>query len=194
MIDEHELEAATLILNSHPGDQSAWKTVYAGLWHFVFVGALRARRDQESARDVAQETFVRLAFALGRSESRPVFRHAGALRLYLATIARNIQLDDARREVREQMAKDILELDSADRSSTAEDWLTSDVVEILDLAKRGLSSRDWSVFKMMSEGYTNPEIARTHNISDSAAVQVRVRVRKRFFKLLKDNGLRMIDR
>jgi RNA polymerase sigma-70 factor (ECF subfamily) len=86
-----------LVARLNAGDPVALETVLAAYWSSLVLYAARLLQDDmDGARDVAQETFVRLW------KNRTELKH-GSMKSYLFHVARNLILDEVRkREVRQR--------------------------------------------------------------------------------------------
>lgn len=77
------MEIETLVARCQEGDEVAWEALVRQLQGRVFAFCYHYLRDREEARDMAQETFIRIYRAL------PRFRREGSFLAWTLTIARN---------------------------------------------------------------------------------------------------------
>ena len=87
----NEVELEPLLEACRRGDELAWEALVRRYQARVYALCYHYLRDREEARDVAQETFVRVYRALGR------FRRGGNFVGWLLRIARNCCLDRLRK-------------------------------------------------------------------------------------------------
>lgn len=117
------LELDTLIDRCRQGDELAWEAVVRRYQGRVLGVALHYVRDREEARDVAQETFVKLYRNLARLEAGTTFLP------WLLRIARNSAIDRLRRNAARRPPAEAPEEDAAatpDPGPSAEEALFQD--------------------------------------------------------------------
>ncbi len=98
-----EADIAGIVKEIHLGDASAFKKFFHGLYPDIFRFLYRYTRDQEAAKDLTQEAFVRFWQARDRINGDL------APKLYLFRIARNLAVENACRQKRTKRESDLPE-------------------------------------------------------------------------------------
>jgi RNA polymerase sigma factor (sigma-70 family) len=112
----HSAHDAILVERCRSGDQDAWRELverYAGLVHGIVSGVFRLRGQE--GEDVFQDVFVRAYLRLG------TLREDGALRAWIAQIARNAALDALRRRTLEPLRRQQIDGDAYEEPLAALD-------------------------------------------------------------------------
>lgn len=98
-----ELEDATLVTQSRAGDRQAFETLVRRHSNLVGSIAYNIVKDLEAARDVAQETFLKVARHLDRLEDPAKFK------AWVSGIARTTSIDTLRKERGKTLSLDVMQ-------------------------------------------------------------------------------------
>ncbi len=174
---EHEL-----VDRVRTGDRSAARALYDLHAPRVFRIVNRVCRDEEHARDLTQDTFVRAFQALDR------FRGESAFGTWLFRIAVTVALNSVRKQKREAVRR--LPFDdslAADELPRADPDLRDSLTKAID----SLSDAQRSVFVLHAlEGYTHQEIAQLlgipENTSKGRLFDARAVLRRKLAQFMKE--------
>ncbi len=149
-----------------------WSAVYRDTWEDLCRFLTGKVWDEERARDLAQETFVR---ALGHSPDQP--------RAWLFSVAANLARDEARSAVRRRRHLALLRSESAGADAVepeAPARLERAAVRArVGAALSGLSDRDREVLMLWNAGTSYGEIARITGLAPGAIGTTLARARRR---------------
>lgn len=145
-----------------------YRTTFADLVRYLY----RKVWDEERARDLAQEVFVR---ALDHDPAD--------VRAWLFTVAANLARDEARTAIRRKRHLTLVKAEAE-----AEDAVTADPVERIDRERKAesarraldeLTERDREILLMWDAGLSYPEIAKQTGLSVGAIGTTLSRARRR---------------
>ena len=164
------MDDSTLVRRVSNGNEDAFKELLSRFQHKILNFAYRFLGDPEEAKDIAQETFLKLYRSAGN------YHHSGSLDSYIYTIARNLCIDHGRKKrpdrsdrYREPVEHDT-PLDSFSRKESQEAFQS--VLSGLPENQRS------AILLQYSEGLSNAEIADAMDTTISAVESLLVRGRK----------------
>ena len=170
------LDDASLLNAAVEGSEAAFREFLNRYQYKVLNWAYRFLGDREEARDVAQETFLRLYRSAGGS------RLTGGLKPYVFKIARNLCLDWERKK-RPELLDDLP--DPIDEDTPLDLLSRKEGLSVLAEAVRELPEKQrTAVLLRHMEGMSYAEIAEVMSISVSAVESLLVRGRKSLRVLL----------
>ncbi|MGW8283071.1 MAG: RNA polymerase sigma factor [Gemmatimonadota bacterium] len=152
----------TLVQRVKEGDPAAERALYDAHVDRVYRLAYRMTGDENLARDLTQDAFVR---AFDRIDS---FRGDAALSTWLHTVTTSVVLNGLRkvRRIREREA----ELDAAHETAQEDRRSEPDLRDRLHVAIAGLPDGYRKVFVMHDvEGYTHQEIAQALGVAEGTS-------------------------
>lgn len=155
-----------------------WEAVYRASWSDLVGYLYHKTWDEERARDLAQEAFVR---ALGSSPDNP--------RSWLFTIAANLARDEARGAVRRRKHLTLWKAE-AEAAAPAPDVVDamdrSDAAERVRRALDTLSERDREVLLLHQAGLDYTEIAARSGLSRGSVGTTLSRARRRLLEAYRE--------
>ncbi|MGE4299119.1 MAG: RNA polymerase sigma factor [Desulfovibrionaceae bacterium] len=152
------------------GDQKAFRVLLERHQHAVLDYAFRLLGDTQEARDVAQETMLRVYKAAGS------YRAEGTFRAWVMRIARNQCLDRLRRPA--PLLMDELP-EQADTDTPLAVALRTEDAQAVSMAVRELpEAQRTALILRHNEGMRYTQIAETMDISEGAVESLLVRARK----------------
>jgi len=164
-----------LVEQARGGDESAYGELIARYQNPIYSFIYRSVGQEETARDLAQETFVKAWFAL------PRLKPGGKFSTWLSQVAINLCRDHFKsKAARQGHATEVLEEDRED-AGLAPDEMAAQVDEVAELEAeiRALPDQLREPFVLGAvEGYSHDEIGKTLAISPKS-VETRIyRARK----------------
>jgi RNA polymerase sigma-70 factor (family 1) len=152
----------TLLLSVASGDQQAFRVLFDRYWDRVYANALQFTKSPETARDLAQEIFLKIWL---QREKLTEVKHFAA---YLFTLSRNMILDELRRLHNTPATADFLDAFFA-AADPAPDGLEKtalkDLEQQLNAAIDQLPAQMQTAFRLSRfEGLTHEQIARQMQI------------------------------
>jgi RNA polymerase sigma-70 factor (family 1) len=144
------------------GDQLAFKQVYQELSSSVFGAAMSYLKDESTAREIVQLSFIRLW------ENREKLKEVQNLKSYLFKIAHNLVFDYFRQLMREKRLKarqHRLFETSPDEASRRLEQNQMDI--LFQSAVKKLSPQQQKVYKLKKEGFGCDEIAEKMQLSQN---------------------------
>lgn len=165
-------------------DEAAWTVLHDSLWPYVFAVAYRELGGlARSAEDVAQETFLRLV----RYAPFARLQDPSEMRAYVATVARHVAHDMARREARrpERPSTEERPDDSSRKASPAPGPLGPLLPEgALERVRGLLEPREATLLDLLVRGDDIGAVARHLEIRYGAAAIRIHRLKNKLRKLL----------
>lgn len=136
------------------GDHNAFEEIYRQYYQKVYLFARKHAGNSTQAEDLLHDTFLRLW------EKRSLIKPDAPLEAQLFVIARNLMINQYRREFRHQMTNEQLSI------SEDEDALPDETINELNAAINALPPKRREIFKMSKlEGLTYEEISEVLQIS-----------------------------
>lgn len=167
-----------LVTRAASRDSAAQRDLYDQHVDRVYRVAFRLAGDDDAARDITQETFIRAFDRLGE------FRHESSLGTWLHSIAVSIALAALRKQSR--MDKRHVSLDEAANVGRDDNNADVDLRERLHSAINALPIGYRTVFVMYEiEGYTHLEIARALGVAETTSKGQLFRARAKLRESLK---------
>jgi RNA polymerase sigma-70 factor (ECF subfamily) len=167
-----------LVSRAGSGDPAAQRDLYERHVDRVYRVAFRLAGDDDAARDITQETFIRAFGRLGE------FRHESALGTWLHSIAVSIAFGALRKQSR--MDKRHVPLDAAADIGRNDNNADVDLKERLHAAIDALPAGYRTVFVMYEiEGFSHQEIARTLGVAETTSKGQLFRARAKLRESLK---------
>lgn len=162
-------------------DPAAQRDLYERHVDRVYRIAFRLAGDDDTARDITQETFIRAFDRLGE------FRHESSLGTWLHSIAVSIALGALRKRSRSDQRH--VSLDMAANVGREDNIADVDLREQLHSAIDALPVGYRTVFVMYEiEGYSHQEIARTLGVAETTSKGQLFRARAKLRESLKQFG------
>jgi len=155
-MDKVLLEEKMLLLQK--GDKNALKDVYQLMSKTVYLLAVSIVKDTEKAKDILQETFIRVARYIDKYQ-------AGNAAAWITTIARHLSYREWERSKRTTSLDAISEKLEDNRGSHDERW-TDNIVLYEAMAKLSNEEREIVMLYAM-QGYKHREIAEIVGKSDN---------------------------
>ena len=167
-----------LVTRAAARDSAAQRDLYDRHVDRVYRVAFRLAGDDDAARDITQETFIRAFDRLGE------FRHEASFGTWLHAIAVSVALGALRKQSR--MDKRHAPLDAALDIGRADNNADVDLREQLHAAIDALPVGYRTVFVMYEiEGYSHQEIARTLGVAETTSKGQLFRARTKLRESLK---------
>jgi len=157
----HKVEISGLIIRIKHGDEKAFRLLYEQLASDLYRFAYRYVKSDSIAREIVQDSFVRLW------SSRARLDEARDPRSYIFTIAYHQIIREFRQQLRNPLLRDYLEYAEslAENERITVDYDT--YVRAIEKAKKNLPPRQREIFEMNKEqGLNASEIASRLNISE----------------------------
>jgi RNA polymerase sigma-70 factor (ECF subfamily) len=177
MESEERIQLADVLasLAKNRQDDEAWKSLYKGMWPFIWTLVFRRLHGlKEAAEDASQEVFVRLL----KSCPFDRLRDPEEFRAYTYTVAVNVSRNYMRLLRVELKNRSVGELDSVQSTMDTPEG-NAERNDLLREIFGQLDERDQQLLKLLIEGYSLGEIASQLGLSyRNAAVRVH-RIRKR---------------
>ena len=155
----HEISDEKLIKGCLKGDQLYQKALFEKHSPRMMGVALRYTRDEDSAHEVLQETFIKVFNNLKS------YRKTGSVEGWIRKICVNTALDFIRKNKQLKMQDDIDDMAfklSSNQANALDDLMAEDLLEVLNLLPDGYRT----VFNMfVIDGYSHKEIAEKLDIS-----------------------------
>jgi RNA polymerase sigma-70 factor (ECF subfamily) len=150
-----------LLLRIATGDQEAYQEVFERYWNKVYAIGLRLSKSPELAKDLAQETFIKI---WNNREKLPEVDNFSA---FLSTVSRHLAIDHLRKKVFTTNNEDYLvAYFSDDAISPHEKAEYKELEKILNDAINNLPTQLQQVFRLSRfEGLSHAEIALRMNIT-----------------------------
>jgi RNA polymerase sigma-70 factor (ECF subfamily) len=168
-----------LVIRAASRDAGAQRDLYDRHVDRVYRVAFRLAGDDDAARDITQETFIRAFDRLGE------FRHESSLGTWLHTIAVSVALGALRKQSR--MDQRHVPLDAVADMGRNDNHADVDLRERLHAAIDALPIGYRTVFVMYEiEGYSHQEIARTLGVAETTSKGQLFRARAKLREALKD--------
>lgn len=170
-----------LVNRATSGDSAAQRDLYDRHVDRVYRVAFRLAGDDDAARDITQETFIRGFDRLGE------FRHESSLGTWLHSIAVSIALGALRKQSR--MDRRNVPLEAAADLGRDDNVADADLREQLHAAIDALPVGYRTVFVMYEiEGYSHQEIAQTLGVAETTSKGQLFRARGKLRESLKQFG------
>ena len=150
-----------LLLRIATGDQEAYQEIFERYWNKVYAIGLRLSKSPELAKDLAQETFIKI---WNNREKLPEVANFSA---FLSTVSRHLAIDHLRKKVFTTNNEDYLvAYFSDDAISPHEKAEYKELEKILNDAVNNLPAQLQQVFRLSRfEGLSHAEIALRMNIT-----------------------------
>ncbi|WP_164974236.1 RNA polymerase sigma factor [Filimonas effusa] len=150
-----------LLLRIADGDRDAYRIVFEHYWNQIYAIGLKISKSPELARDLAQETFIKLWV---NKEQLPDVIY---FRSFLYTLARNLAIDHLRKKVFTANNEDyLLAYFRDDAANPHENAEYHELEGLLNRAVNNLPPQMQQVFKLSRfEGLSHSEIAVRMNIT-----------------------------
>ena len=150
-----------LLLRIASGDQKAYQEVFGRYWGKVYAIGLRLSKSPELAKDLAQETFLKI---WNNREKLPAVTNFSA---FLFTVARHLAIDHLRKKVFTTNNEDYLvDYFSDDAITPHEKAEYKELEKLLNSAINNLPAQLQQVFRLSRfEGLSHAEIALRMNIT-----------------------------
>ena len=154
--NEHEL-----LLRVASGDQKAYRQLFERYWNKVYAIGLRLSKSPELAKDLAQETFIRI---WNNRDKLPAVNNFSA---FLSTVSRHLAIDHLRKKVFTAGNEDYLVAYFSDDAITPHEKAEyKELEQILNGAINNLPPQLQQVFRLSRfEGLSHAEIALRMNIT-----------------------------
>lgn len=173
-----------LLLRLSNGEQEAYRQLFDLYWNQVYAIGLKLSKSPELAKDMAQETFIK------------IWNHRGSLpevtnfRSFLFTISRNLVIDHLRRKVFTTGNEDYLAAYFSDDASTPQEAVEyKDLEQLMNRAINHLPPQLQQVFRLSRfEGLSHAEIAMRMNITRITSKSYMVRALYSIRKYLSQYG------
>lgn len=150
-----------LLLRIAGGDRDAYRVIFERYWNQIYAIGLKLSKSPELARDLAQDTFIKL---WNHREQLP---DVANFRSFLFTLARNLTIDHLRKKVFTTGNEDYLIAYFRDDAATPDE--KAEYHELENLLNRAVSSlppQMQQVFRLSRfEGLSHAEIALRMNIT-----------------------------
>ncbi len=173
------------ILELNRGSYRAFDALYSIYSRRLYAFALKMTKSHSEAKDIVQDTFVRLW--LNRENVLP----EDSFQAYLFTIAKNAILNKMRTLINAPVFVDYMEYMNEHRQSDEHITETLEMDEFrkkLELAKKSLPETQLNVFELSKElGYSHTEIASQLNLSEQTVRNQLSLALKTLRKQLADN-------
>jgi len=170
-------------------DNAAYAELYNRHWKIIYKYALRFRLGEESAKDIVQDTFMRLYAQIGQTDFSTV-----NIAPYLYTISRNLILTlFAREEVRERHAASLVRYFNNEYQHADAGILESEIVRQIEEEISRLPKKTRLVFEKSRKHYlSNKAIAEELDMNEptvrkhlaNAMQRIKARLGMRFFLLV----------
>lgn len=156
LYNEHEL-----LLRIATGDQQAYREIFERYWSKVYTIGLRLSKSPELAKDLAQETFIKI---WNSREKLPELTNFSA---FLFTVARHLAIDHLRKKVLTSNNEDYLVAYFSDDSINPHEKAEyKELEKQLNKAINNLPTQLQQVFRLSRfEGLSHAEIALRMNIT-----------------------------
>lgn len=183
--NEHP-EDAVLIRRAQEGDMNAFESLVKKYQQMIYAFCRRLTRAHQSADDLAQETFIKAYFALGRFDTRWPFYP------WLRRIAMNASLNYLKSRGRERpLEENILPVRASDPPESANpthlQLEKAEFEERFSRAVESLPAEQRSVFVLrFYEGLSYEEISRTMDLPQGTVMSRLNRARQKLKTLLAD--------
>lgn len=143
------------------GDEKAFREIFERYWDQVHAVGLKILKSPELAKDLAQDTFMKVW------HNREQLRDVKNFRSYLNTVSRNLAIDHLRKKVFTVENEDyLLAYFSDDAGSPNEDAECKELEQLLHRAVDHLPAQMQQVFRLSRfEGLSHAEIASRMNIT-----------------------------
>ena len=150
-----------LLLRIATGEQEAYQEIFERYWNKVYAIGLRLSKSPELAKDLAQETFIKI---WNNREKLPEVDNFSA---FLSTVSRHLAIDHLRKKVFTTNNEDYLvAYFSDDAISPHEKAEYKELEKILNDAINNLPTQLQQVFRLSRfEGLSHAEIALRMNIT-----------------------------
>lgn len=148
----------------------------------VYTYVLSLTHNPTLSEDIMSETFVRAISAIGN------FKGKSSVKTWLFAIARNLWLENLRKEKQAIEFTDLLGLYVADRLD--EQLITKEIATRIHNLLLEKDERTQKVVYMRIEGYSFVEIAEAVNISENSARVIDFRTKKWLRQILEKEGYR----
>jgi RNA polymerase sigma-70 factor, ECF subfamily len=181
------VEDRELVSRFRAGNESAFNAIVAKYQQRLFRIAETLLGNEEDARDVSQEAFVKAYFNLKS------FREDSSLFTWLYRIVYNLSISHLRRKkivsfLSFDQQEEVMEFDSKD-PNPGEIFERKQVVEAVNTALKSLPPRQCAVFQFRQlEGLTHKEIAEIMGITEGAVKASYFHAVRRLQELLKRYG------
>lgn len=170
-----------LLLRLSSGDQQAYREIFERYWNKVYIVGLKLTKSPELAKDLAQETFIKIW------NSRDKLSTVTNFSAFLFTIARHLAIDHLRRKVFTTGNEEYLLSYFRDDAITPEERTEYKELEyLLNRAVNSLPAQLQQVFRLSRfEGLSHAEIALRMNITRITSKSYMVRALYAIRKYLK---------
>ncbi len=179
--DEREL--LLRLSNSDPG---AYRILFEQYWHQVYAIGLKLCKSPELAKDLAQETFIKVW------NQRHLLTGVVHFRSFLFTISRNLTIDHLRKKVFTAGNEEYLMAYFSDDASTPQEKTEYRELEhLLNRAVNNLPPQMQQVFRLSRfEGLSHAEIAVRMNITRITSKSYMVRALYAIRQYLSQHGVK----
>lgn len=166
------------------GSQSALARLMDQCWPELVRYAARQVGDVDLARDIAQETFIQIW------ERRRAWKPRGSARAYLYRIARNLVIDEKRKQGVRRRWLATRDSRPATRVATPDEVLDAKLVtEVFEAAVAALPERRREVFELVfNRGLTHAEAAKVMGLSKQTVANQMSSALRAVRKAVADSG------
>lgn len=157
------------------GDKKAFENVFIFLFDPLFFMMMPLTKDRDVAKDIVQEALIKLYEYKNPSSIADIRR-------WTFTVAKNLYRDEQRKnKTRSNYRQRVIKENTGNLSSPAH---FADKDNIMKLAKKHLSPRDFQILKMDMDGYSTAEIAQSFDIEEKTASNLKSKIKKTMEKVL----------
>jgi RNA polymerase sigma-70 factor (ECF subfamily) len=173
-----------LLLRLSTGDQEAYRQLFEQYWNQVYAIGLKLSKSPELAKDLAQETFIKVW------NYRDKLTEVTHFRSFLFTISRHLVIDHLRKKVFTTGNEDYLVAYFSDDASTPHEKAEyKELEQLLNSAINHLPPQMQQVFRLSRfEGLSHAEIALRMNITRITSKSYMVRALYSIRKYLSQYG------
>lgn len=177
--NEHEL-----LLRIAAGDQQAWREIFGQYWDKVYAIGLRLTKSPELAKDLAQDTFIKIW------HNRDKLPDVTNFSAFIYTVTRHLVIDHLRKKVFTTANEDYLVAYFSDDANTPHEKAEyKELEKLLNSAINNLPPQLQQVFRLSRfEGLSHAEIALRMNITRITSKSYMVRALYAIRKYLAQYG------
>lgn len=147
----------------------------------IFIYLLSLTHNPDLSEELLSETFVNAILSISN------FKGRSSIKTWLFSIARNLWLQNMRKQKHTVQYNDLLESYVSD--GIAQQIITKETAERISALLSKKDTRTQKVLNMRIEGYSFSEIAKEINISESSARVINFRTKKWIKGILEEEGL-----